>query len=499
MIKKLPLLRKVTVDKILDDVTQQLQFVKNSNGLREINELFTKLMAKQKFHPLIKDENLDVICNRVVDLALTENGALSENKILAAAMIGRISAVARAREDSALKRVHELFTEPPLPIESLADGDEKYYASISIASLDAPWIFDYCSSQSVLVDTSEKARRILFEKSVKVSGALSAYWQHSIPSLNELRNIEDDEVRYTRIKRITSMLSDVIKTWDGDIGNDAGLALAEWFSVLIKTSRKDVEDSVIVHILDDVLLMLLRVIELRFSNAMLASTYAVLSKARNVFGLDKWVALIRSSSNLEKIRTCLKESALVLARQNKTDKHILSALESVYHSRSQVMSAIASHFNTALEIELNVKTWWEQAGNITESQRENEHKVGNTEDQQIGALLINVEESKFVIDKLGRAVVPMLEISEPAFAETVKKAIGNYSEISNAAKQLAAMRKLQRTDLKNQVIPYNPILHEMLGGHRLGVRNVTVVRDGINKDFGGKIKVLVKPRVTAFD
>ena len=39
----------------------------------------------------------------------------------------------------------------------------------------------------------------------------------------------------------------------------------------------------------------------------------------------------------------------------------------------------------------------------------------------------------------------------------------------------------------------------MLGGHKLGVRAVKVERDGIKKDFGGKIKVLVKPRVVPID
>ncbi len=57
------------------------------------------------------------------------------------------------------------------------------------------------------------------------------------------------------------------------------------------------------------------------------------------------------------------------------------------------------------------------------------------------------------------------------------------------------MRKLGRMDLKNSILEYNPLQHEMVGGHKLGIRKVKVVRDGIQKDFGGKIKVLVKPRV----
>ena len=53
--------------------------------------------------------------------------------------------------------------------------------------------------------------------------------------------------------------------------------------------------------------------------------------------------------------------------------------------------------------------------------------------------------------------------------------------------------------LKGEILEYNPLQHEMLGGHQLGVRKVKVVRDGIQKDFNGKIKVLVKPRVISAD
>jgi len=57
------------------------------------------------------------------------------------------------------------------------------------------------------------------------------------------------------------------------------------------------------------------------------------------------------------------------------------------------------------------------------------------------------------------------------------------------------MRKLTKTDLKGERMEYNPMEHEMLGGHKPGVRRVKVVRDGIKKEFAGKIKTLVKPWV----
>lgn len=472
-------------------IDDKLAFIQNANDLREVNKLLTQSMAQQKVQALIKEDNLALICNAVMDLALMGDGNEDENRLIAAAVLGRLSAVARGRESVVFARLDELFEGSPLPIDTLGDGDEKYYAALTLSQMKATWLLDYCSKQAVITDTAEKARRVLLGKVLTEAGTLSDFWQQSVDAFEPLKDISSDETRYKRIRRVSSAASDIVKTWEGEVGLDAGIALADWFGALVRSRKQGAEQEVLTDILDDTLSMLLRVIELRFSNALLAPTYSVLDKIRSSLGRD----VMRYSKNLEKVRTCLKEAALVLARQGRTDKAVMDMLCSAYHSRSQVISAIKAHFSTAQELDPDIKEWWEKAGSVRESQRKAEHTMGNSEDQQIGSLLINVEESKTVMEKLERAVVPFLEISDPPLAETVKKAAGSYSEIALAARQLAAMRKLKHMDLKGEVLEYNPIQHDMLGGHQLGIRTVRVERDGIQKDFGGKIKVLVKPRV----
>ncbi|MEM1189961.1 MAG: hypothetical protein AAGI72_15625 [Pseudomonadota bacterium] len=479
-----------------ESVECQLDFIQSANNLRGVNQLLTQVMAKQKIQALIKDENLALICDSVMDLALAGDGDDDENRLLAAAVLGRLSAVARARDAAVFARISELFDSEPLPIESLADGDEKYYASLSFAAIEANWLVDYCHRQSVLIDTSEKARRVLLSVALREAGSLSDYWQQSLSAMGELGGIESSETRYKRIRRITSAAGETVREWQGEVGTDSGLALANWFAALVKSGKKDVEEELLTDILDEALTMLLRVIELRFSNALLAPTYSMLDSARDAFGSQRWTDLLRGSRNIDKVRTALKEAALVLARQGTTDPELIEVLSIAYYSLSQVMPAITSHFAEARDLDPETKTWWEQGGKIKKSQRNVSHQMGNTEDQQIGSLLINVQDSKTVMQKLERAVVPFLEISDPPLAETVKKAAGSYSEIALAARQLATMRKLKHMGLKGAVLEYNALQHEMLGGHQLGVRKIKVERDGIQKEFGGKIKVLVKPRVS---
>jgi len=480
----------------LDDIGAQLNFIEGADDLREVNELLTRSMAKQKIQGLLKDDNLYFICDLVVDLALAGNGNEQENRLIAAAVLGRIAAVARGRREGTFVRLGELFDKEPLSIEVLADGDEKYYASLCFASVKAPWLANYCFKQALSIDTAEKARRSFLTSALVEQGDLSSFWQAFKTTFDDLKAIENNEARYKRIRRVSKSTMEVVQEWNQEVGPHAGIALGDWLYYLMFTNKKEVGEDVLTDIVDDSFGMLLRIIELRFSNALLAPTYNMLEKARSVVGRDVWAEIMRQSTHLERIRTCLKEAALVIARQGKTDKDLVEMLASAYYSKAQVKPAVVAHFSEAQELEPDVKAWWEQAGNVKSSKREAVHKIGNSEDQQIGSLLINVEDSKTVMEKLERAVVPFVEISDPALAATVKKAAGNYSEIAIAARQLATMRKLKHMGLKGAILEYNPLQHELLGGHQLGVRTIRVERDGIQKDFGGKIKVLVKPRVT---
>ena len=191
------------------------------------------------------------------------------------------------------------------------------------------------------------------------------------------------------------------------------------------------------------------------------------------------------------------ESCFVLARQGKTDSKLIDYMRATWQSRTQIASALRAHFGTASDLDEEIASWWTNVGTTTGSSRRVSHKMRNSEDQQIGILLIELESNKDAMAKLGRAVVPYLEISDPILSATVEKAVSGYDAIAQIARRLGRMRKLTPTGLKGITDDYNPSKHELLGGHRAGVRRIVVVRDGIEKDFDGKQKTIVKPWVQA--
>jgi hypothetical protein len=456
--------------------------------LGELNQLLTKAMAERKIQGLIKEDNLDVVIESI--LALTVD---ADQELLSAVSLGRLAAVIR-KDDIKLKvfnRVNEVFTEEPVSLETL-DGEDKQYVAQMLSHASFDWISEYSYREALAIETAEIPRVELLTACLAREGSIANWITAITGHVAVINSMNNFNVRLTRVRRIFESMKEVAENWRGDVGSDFGDLLANCLDTFLARKIQDVDQKDLFLALDWVFSILVRVIELRFSNALYANTYAALEQGKKIVGSGVWGHYIGQSSVINKIRIALLESALVLARQNRSDKQIMAVLASVYTSKPQTALAIKRHFENVQDLDPDTGNWWRNAGEVSETQRHVEHKVGNTEDSQIGALLIEVESNREAMDKVGRVVVQYLEISDPVLASTVKKAVDGYQGIAQTAHRLARMRKLTKTDWKGERLEYNPLVHEMLGGHKSGVRRVKVVRDGIRKEFGGKIKTLVK-------
>lgn len=458
-------------------------------NLEELNDLLTKSMAQRDIQALIKEESLETISQKVIQLNLDVG-----EDLLSAAILGRLAAVARGREKLIYGRANEIFTKQPPSVESLSDGDTKSYAAVFLSYVKNSWILEYSYREAINIDTADNARNFLLSANLERVGNVSLFLNDIAQHVQGISKVNNHEVRARKIRRIAGTIQTVVERWQGDIGTEVGSNLSLCLSRFFPEKPSDIEDTITQETIDSFLFVLCRIIQLRFSKALEHSTYEVLSNGRKCLGFGLWGRFLSNSRIINQVRVALLESVLVIARQNRTDQQIIAALIVCYSSKSQAANAIKRHFQNAKDLDPEIAEWWKSAGNVSEI-KSVEHKVGNNEDSQIGALLIEVESNREAMDKVGRAVVPLLEISEPILASTVKKAVDGYINISQVVGRLARMRKLSKTDLKGERLEFNPLEHEMLGGNRPGIRLVRVVRDGIKKEFSGKIKTLVKPWV----
>ena len=167
----------------------------------------------------------------------------------------------------------------------------------------------------------------------------------------------------------------------------------------------------------------------------------------------------------------------------------MDVMQSLYLSKAQMMKDLTRHFDKAQELDPDVRQWWVNAGVVTGSSRAVVHKVGISEDQMIGELLIEVLNTQPLWRHCGTQLRLYLK-SMIRFLPKVTGAAAGYADIARNALMLARMRRLSKTALKGEIVEFNPLQHELLSDVRQGVRSVKVVRDGIQKDFGGSIKCL---------
>ncbi|WP_321865368.1 hypothetical protein [Paraburkholderia tropica] len=468
-----------------------LRSVLGATDLRKVQEILTAEMAQQKIQALIKGANLDRVCDRIYDLA--ERGD-QETRLAAAAVLGRLAAVARSRESQVFGRLPQMLAAEPPTLDTLK-GDERTYAAQSLRYARGDWLAGYCIRESLALDTAENARKELLFTALTCYDSVSATLAALASRASSLNVIENPETKYRRVRRVFNGLSDALREWQGAVGEAPGLAVSECLKVFLRGNADAAGSQAAFSLLEGVFTVLARIIEMRFSHALHAEMYVAIEQGKKAIGGVAWSEYVGQSEAIVRLRVDMLEAALVIARQNRTDVQIMAALAAAYGSRAQVGVAVKRHFKEAHDLDPDVREWWASGGEITSSRRKVEHKVGNTEDQQIGALLVEVESNKDAMDKLGRAVVPFLEIYDAVLASTVKRAASGYLDMAQIARRLARMRKLTTTNLRGERLEYNPLEHEMLGGHRPGVRRVKVVRDGVQKEFGGKVKTLVKPWV----
>ena len=464
--------------------------INSATNLKELEGFLTLAMADRTIHALIKDDGLESVIDSVLDLVIDP-----EDELLAAAILGRLAAVARGRKSKVFERTDQIFTKEPDKIETLPDGEAKSYAATILARTSDSWASEYSYREALNIDSADNARKELLNANLKREGNIAQWLEQITEHATQFNAVKNTETRLKRMRRVAAVMRDVVDFWRGDIGEAVGDHLSNCMASFLTGKLVDLDQNVLHEVLDSLLAILERVIELRFSSALYPSTYAVIEKGKRLLRPGPWGRFINQSTVIPEIRIALLESALVLARQNRSDREIMAVLVATYNSRPQVSAAIKRHFQDARDLDPDVADWWKSGGGVSETQRIVEQKVGNTEDSQIGALLIEVESNREAMDKVGRAVVPLLEISDPVLSSTVKKAVDGYKSIEQTARRLARMRKLTKTDLKGERLEYNSLEHEMLGGHKAGVRRVKVVRDGIKKEFSGKIKTFVKPWV----
>ena len=473
-----------------------LEDVRATSTLEELNGLLTHAMARpQDIQLLIRGDGLEALVAHVLHL-----NRAGTNELVAAATLGRIANVARGdRGEAVLSRVAEVFSREPGPMEALDDGDgrTKGHAARALRYAKSEWLSAYSVREALAIDTADNARSELLSASLARHGSVAA-WLSAISAHATLLRDVPIASRPRRLRRILDVMDAVVQGWRGEVGDDVGKEIALCLRGFSRsTDLAEVDEEILLDVLDSSLSIVVRTIELSFSVAFHAETYESLNQTKRTVGVGRWGRFSRSSKVLPSLRALLLESALVLARQRRMDAALASVFRTAFANDVQASSGIRRHFSRARDLDPEIAEWWTRLGDVPDRPALQEQRIGNPEDSQIGALLIGVERNRDAIGQMEKQVLPILKISDGVLASTVRRAVNGYKDLDQTVRRLARMRRLETSDLVGKYVEYDPLEHELVGGHRRGVRIVRVTRDGVTKDFAGRVRTLVKPWVEA--
>jgi hypothetical protein len=458
-----------------------------STDILSLNRQLTKLMASKQIQAVLSDGGVEKVINHVVQLAKLGD---AKEKMKAVASLGRLAAVIRGNKEIAFTAATALLQEPPEALTVLTSADERLYFVNCLANNPNIWVLPYCIEALVNEEVSEKTRSMLVETCLNRSSDIATLLS-MISAEFFILDMSSDS-RFTRARRILNCLNSELSRNEYLCGETIGKSIKSLAKTIFKNPKDSVEPQKRHDVIDGLLGLVLAVVRFQFSLALRSDTFEVLAEIRSWLGKNTWGDYLVNSATIVQARTCLLESSLILARQNRTDDEFMSLLVLVFGDKGLVRRSLKKRLINATDLEVNIRNWWISAGSEKNDNEQREQKLDISVDHQIGAALIEVEAAKDAMGKLSSDIVPLLEISDPVLAPVMKRAHASYIEIDRVMKQLAKMRRLELVQESGKTLEYNPSQHEMIGTTQIGIRHVRVIRNGVQKDFDGKIKTILK-------
>jgi len=400
----------------------------------------------------------------------------------------------------------ELFDSAPGPITLLKAGQKlkliqkQIYFADRLALIPQAWVADYCIESAVLgIGDKKNLRTRLIE---------TGFIRLDNPS-QLLLTVAKSMSRYdragaSRLKsaiKLTKTMHEVIERRpDCKYSEDFGKSLSEWSTaVLIRVKNRTVvksngsgRSSDLFEYFETLLDLLMHVLRQRLTLGLLSSTYEAISTLQTAVSRTEWRQYISHSRSMVPIRVWLLDAALMLGRQNKTDNRFLDVLVRVHETREALQISLERKFKNSGDIETGIQNWWITTGKEVVAGERRDQKVDITVDRKLALLLLAVKGSIDPMEKVKDGLIPLLESSDTELVRVIKNASISYIEMEQLINQLAEIRRLKVSGLSDRIVEYNPSQHEMVDGYKAGVREVRVIRDGVTKDFDGRIKTIVK-------
>jgi hypothetical protein len=445
-----------------------------------------------QIHLLVKDPKFDLALQSLLE-SVGPSGE-EKTRLLAVAYVSKLAAVIKSRRKMFNDWLERALKEPLPPLTRLQDPDERAYVANACGVAAMVWCRQYLAIGAVNEESAENARLECLKSLISscpdletAVGELLRAWP-----TEAFETSSPAESAGRRMRRLFSGLRRAIAASSKEPGRNVGGVLAELTRSVFDKYGVPREQSVRRDLAEETLAVVHELIRSRFSLATDAPTFHPLQPVRGWMDEYRWKLFAASSKSAKAVASDLLEAITILAKQGKTDDVLRSYFDIAEGSRGEADKVLANFAHEAVGLSEDVRSWFLRkettarrispaSGLATESQTARENAM-------LADLLVDAEDL-FVS---GKELAQTQGGRADGSAEDLRRYFTLGTALADAVRSFARRRQLELRGRKGDLVEYSAVEHELIGGERLGVRTVRIVRPAVAQLEGAIVRTIIR-------
>lgn len=353
------------------------------------------------------------------------------------------------------------------PLSLLANAKDRYYVALALSDANGEWLNPYIARSIAEDDSAELARRALahslFAKlSLSEGLRLIADWLREVRFDTE----KPAESAAKRLRRVVAAIRPSVIGRPISPGSALGSSLRALFESASRWGKPTSEEKVWRELTSECCHLVSDILRTQLTVLADPEIYRSLQPAKIWIDPRLWPRYLQKNVAAQAVCSALQDAIVLLAKQGVTDQRLLETLEFLVGTREGAVRIAAELAGSNPGIKPEVRDWLMRFGRERSSPALESFSTASEGDIDgyVASLLLSI-----------RWIQKHRSIHKSGIEEMANDLIDrDLNRLRLDVEQLARIRKLTVRLEQGDVVEYSPLAHELLGGHRLGVRRVRV-------------------------
>jgi hypothetical protein len=382
--------------------------------------------------------------------------------------------------------VHQL---PPLDL--LTDGEDRYYASLSIMDADGPWVSQFAANGIAREETAETARttlarRLFSNESLADALRLIGNCLAQVTFLTE----KPRESAARRLRRVVAAARRAIVLKAIPPGRNVGQALQAIFNAPFAKLGGPPEGELSWELASECCGLVHDILRTQLSLVADPEVYRSLSTAKSWITPPEWVLFVREDPALGHVRSTLEEAVLLLAQRKVTDPALLDALAMFFPTRDEAAKRTRRIAEDNEGLDEDVREWLARFGRhrVTPILSTMTEARDSKSDSAVASLLVLAESLRTLLQNTDRTA----SADDPRNQVFIM-----VNRLVDEIVTLASARDLSVRLAPGDIVEYSENAHELIGGRQLGVRNVRVIQPLVERRGSNGVSAVIRKAIVS--